>query len=161
MKHPFRQVTRSKQALPPEEIDKVLSTALRGVLAVNGENGYPYALPINFYYDASLRTIYFHSGKAGYKLDCLEKADKACFTASDDGERKEGEWWLTIKSVIAFGKVRQITDKATIEEVSRRLSFKFTQDASYIDAEIEKYLPATLLLAFEIEYITGKVVKEK
>ena len=157
----FREVSRHKQALTREQCTSVLQKALRGVLAVNGEDGYPYALPINFYYDDKSATVYFHSGKVGYKVECLERADKACFTASSDGERHSGEWWLTIQSVIAFGKVRQITDKATIEEVSRRLSFKFTQDASYIDAEIEKYLPATLLLAFEIEYITGKVVKEK
>ena len=92
----FRKLTRIKQALPLSECKDVLKTALRGTLAVNGEDGYPYALPLNHYYDENTETIYFHSGKAGYKVDCIDRSDKACFTVIDDGERREGEWWLTV-----------------------------------------------------------------
>ena len=161
MQKSFRQVTRQKQILPETECDEVLEQALRGVLAVNGDDGYPYALPINFYYDKDARTIYFHSGKTGYKVECLTRSDKACFTASDEGVRREGEWWLTIRSVIAFGYVESVTDRAVIEEVSRRLSLRFTRDEGYIEEEIAKYIDATLLLAFHIEHLTGKVVREK
>ena len=47
----FRELTRKKQQLPAEECIDVLKAALRGVLAVNGDDGYPYAVPINHYYD--------------------------------------------------------------------------------------------------------------
>ena len=157
----FRELTRSKQKLSEEECLRVLEKALRGTLALNGEKGYPYALPINFYYDPARAKIYFHSGKAGYKIDCLSRSAKACFTASDEGTRKEGEWWLTIKSVIIFGKIEKIDDPKEIEEISRKLSHKFTQDEEYIDREIEKYAPATLLLALSVENICGKSVREK
>ncbi len=157
----FREVLRKKQVLTKEEIDGVLSTALRGVLAVNGEDGFPYALPINFYYDKAAAKIYFHSGKVGYKVDCLKNSSKACFTTQDQGSRGEGEWWLTIKSVIAFGEVAEVTDKKEVERISRALSYKFTTDGEYIKKEIEKYLDATLLLSFTIRHLTGKIVKEK
>ena len=157
----FRSLTRIKQKLSREECDEVLNTALRGTLAVNGDEGYPYALPINFYYSAERGKIYFHSGKAGYKVDCLERSPKACFTASDDGTRKEGEWWLTIKSVVIFGKIEKIGDPKEIEDISRKLSHKFTQDEEYIAREIEKYAPDTLLLALTIEDLCGKSVREK
>ena len=157
----FRQLSRVKQKLTQSECEEVLEKALRGVLALNGDDGYPYALPVNFYYDKALRKIYFHSGKKGYKIDCIDRSSKASFTVSDDGIRKEGEWWLTIKSVVIFGKIGKIDDPKEIEAISRKLSYKFTQDEEYINREIEKYAPATLLLALTIEDICGKSVREK
>ena len=161
MEKPFREITRKKQILTAEQCDEVLDSALRGVLAVNGEDHYPYALPINFYYDKEARTIYFHSGKTGHKVECLTRSDKACFTAYTDGVRNSGEWWLTIRSVIAFGYIESVTDPATIADISKKLSLRFTHDETYIQEEIDKYLASTLLLAFRIEHLTGKVVREK
>ena len=157
----FRELTRIKQKLPLSECKEVLRTTLRGTLAVNGDEGYPYALPINHYYDKATHTLFFHSGKAGYKIDCITRSGKACFTVTDEGERRENEWWLTFRSVIAFGKITAVQDAQTIERISRALSHKFTQDEGYIDHEIEKYAPATLLLALEIEDVKGKIVREK
>ena len=157
----FKEVARVKQRLTREECDEVLEKALRGVLAVNGDDEYPYALPIDFYYDASSQKIFFHSGKAGYKLDCIRRSDKASFAVTDDGERKAGVWWLTIKSVIAFGEIEEISDKQMIRDVSTKLSLKFTKDQAYIDKEITDYLDATLLLALNIRHLTGKCVREK
>ena len=73
----------------------------------------------------------------------------------------DGEWWLTIKSVVIFGRIRRIEDPETIERISRALSHKFTQDEEYIDREIDRYAPATLLLALQIEDTQGKIVREK
>ena len=46
------------------EIDHITTEALlqsnrRGVLAMNGDNGYPYAIPINYFYDCDKKKIYF------------------------------------------------------------------------------------------------------
>lgn len=46
----FRPMRRFKQALPEEECRKVLEAEKRGTLALAGDEGYPYALPINYYY---------------------------------------------------------------------------------------------------------------
>ena len=113
------------------------------------------------YYDQTSDKLYFHSGKTGYKIDCIRHSQKVCFTASDDGVRLDGEWWLTIRSVIAFGKIEIIEDRKTIERISRLLSEKFTSDKDYVDREIEKYASATTLLALSVEHLTGKVVREK
>ena len=157
----FRKLTRIKQQLSHAECAGVLKTALRGTLALNGDDGYPYAVTLNHYYDEESDTVYFHSGKAGYKLDCIDRSDKACFTVTDDGQHHDGEWWLTIKSVVIFGRIRRIEDPETIARISRALSHKFTQDEEYIDREIDRYAPATLLLALQIEDTQGKIVREK
>ncbi|HCU56507.1 MAG TPA: 5-nitroimidazole antibiotic resistance protein [Clostridiales bacterium] len=157
----FRKLTRFKQALSSDECYSLLESTLRGVLAFNGEDGYPYAQPINHFYDRESNTVFFHGGKIGYKADCIARSDKVCFTAMNDGERMEGEWWLTFKSVIVFGRIEKITDQESIRKITRRLCYKFTKDENYIEEEIQKYAPATLLLALHVEDIQGKKVREK
>ena len=59
----FRELTRKKQKLSTTECKEILKQEVRGVLAVNGDDGYPYALPINFYFDEENNKIYFHRSK--------------------------------------------------------------------------------------------------
>ena len=157
----FRELTRKKQQLPAEECIDVLKTALRGVLAVNGDDGYPYAVPINHYYDEEEGLIYFHGGKYGHKVDALRRDAKVSFAVFDDGRRNEGEWFLTFRSVIVFGTAEEVTCHDKAMEVSRKLSYKFTQDDAYIDNEILQSGPGTLCFAIRPENITGKLVRER
>ena len=80
----FRPVRKSKNALGEEVTKEILRSARRGVLAVNGDGGYPYAIPINYLYDEEAGKIYFHGAKAGHKADSINKCDKVCFTAYGD-----------------------------------------------------------------------------
>ncbi len=55
------------------EIDHSAAEALlqsnrRGIIAMNGVEGYPYAIPINYFYDCDNKKIYFHGAKAGNKV---------------------------------------------------------------------------------------------
>lgn len=45
----FRPMRRFKQALSAEECLEVLKEEKRGTLALAGDEGYPYALPINYF----------------------------------------------------------------------------------------------------------------
>ena len=44
--------------LSQDECKAILLSEVRGVLAVNGDDGYPYALPMNFYYDEEKGKIF-------------------------------------------------------------------------------------------------------
>ena len=55
----FRKMRRNQQEVSQQECIAVLKTEKRGVLAVLGDNNYPYAVPINFYYDEQENKIYF------------------------------------------------------------------------------------------------------
>ena len=156
----FRPMLRQKQSLDREECLLLLTTQKRGVLAVQGDDGYPYALPINHYYCPEDGKIYFHSGKKGHKVDALRKDQKVSFCVYDEGFKKPGSWALNIKSVIVFGRVEFIEDRNTIYEMARRLSRKFTDDEAYIDREIERSGPGTLMFALVPEHISGKLVNE-
>ena len=155
----FRKLLRSRQQLSEEECFEILKQQKRGVLSVNGDEGYPYGMPMNHYYEDGY--LYFHGGRMGHKIDALRNDPKASYCVYDEGYRNEDEWYLNIRSVIIFGKVEFIEDEEKVKEISRKLSYKFTADDTYIEEEITKSLKNTLMFALKIEHISGKIVKEK
>jgi len=157
----FRNITRIKQVISKDECIEILKKQLRGVLSVNGEDGYPYGLPINHFYNDEDGYLYFHSGKIGYKVEMMRQNDKASFCVMDEGFLKEGDWALNIRSVIAFGRIEFIDDQNVIERICRNLCHKFTDDEKYIQDEIDRSLKNTLMFRMKIEHLTGKVVNEK
>ena len=156
----FRKMVRFKQQIGEEECLCILKEEKRGVLSVLGDGGYPYGMPINHYYCEEDGKIYFHGGMQGHKIDALRRCDKASFCVYDEGYREEGDWALHIKSVIVFGRVEFIEDRETIYRLSAELSRKFTQDEAYIQGELDRSGPRTLMFALVPEHMTGKLVKE-
>ena len=157
----FREIGRIKQKLSTDECIFILENEKRGVLAVNGDDGYPYALPMNHFYCPDDGKIYFHSAAHGHKIDAILRDGKVSYCVYDGGYRNDGEWYLNIRSVIVFGHVEIIEDREKIYEISRKLSYKFTSDSGYIEREIEKSGPKTFMFAIVPEHISGKTVKEK
>ena len=157
----FRSLTRKNQEIDEEECIELLKNTKRGVLSVLGDEGYPYGSPINHYYNEEDGKIYFHGGMNGHKVDAMKRCDKVSFCVMDDGARLNDDWFLTFRSVIVFGKMELIEDMETIREVSTKLSYKFTDDTGYIEDEIRRSGPRTLMYALNIENICGKVVKER
>ena len=156
----FRDIVRKKQSLSAEQIVEILKNEKRGVLSVHGDNGYPYGLPINYWYNEDNGYLYFHSGKKGHKVDAISSNNKVSFCVYDSGYKKDGEWALNISSVIVFGRIYPVEDFAQSMEICRRLSFKYTHDREYIEAEIQNYGAATLCYELRPEHITGKIVNE-
>ena len=156
----FRELVRKKQQLSTEESIALLQSAPRGVLSLLGDDGYPYGLPIDHWYNAADGCLYFHSGPTGHKVDALRRNPKASFCVMDEGHRKDGDWALHIRSVIVFGKVEFVEDHAAAIELTRQLSNKYTADAAYIQEEIDKYGHEVLVFKLIPEHITGKITKE-
>lgn len=156
----FRDLTRKKNEMPFEECIALLKNEKRGVLSVNGDEGYPYGMPMNHFYDAESGNIWFHCGKAGHRLDSLLKDPKVSFCVFDKGEKTEGDWALHVKSVVVFGKIEIVDDLETVSKIAAKLSLKFTDDKEYIASEIEKFGKETLLLKLVPEDIKGKHVTE-
>jgi len=156
----FREMLRKGQQLTEEECIRILKEEPRGVLSVLGDDGYPYGMPVNHYYCEEDGKIYFHSGKAGHKIDAMKRYDKVSFCVYDKGFRKDGSWALNIRSVIVFGKVQFIEEKDTIYRIAAELSRKFTDDEEYIRQEIASAGHRTMLLRLTPEHSCGKRVKE-
>ena len=56
---PFRAMRRIRQQLQDEESVGILQRATAGTLALLGDNGYPYAVPLSYVYVEG--RLYFHS----------------------------------------------------------------------------------------------------
>ena len=156
----FRELTKKKQSLSKEKIVEILRTEKRGVMSVLGDDGYPYGVPINYWYNEENGKLYFHSGKTGHKVDAITENEKVSFCVYDSGYRNEGEWALNISSVIVFGRVSVVEDFEQAMEICRSLSLKYTPDTIYIEEEIKKYGKATLCYELCPEHMTGKLVNE-
>ena len=156
----FRELTRINKKLTQEECIHILENETRGVLSVNGDDGYPYGMPMNHFYNADDGCIYFHCGKAGHRLDALNKDAKVSFCVYEKGEKEDGDWAFNVRSVIVFGKVEIVCEMDEIVDITSKLSLKFTQDAEYIQKEINAYASSTVLLKLVPEHICGKKVKE-
>lgn len=155
----FRKMRRFKQQLSQEECVSVLEHEPRGVLAVHGEDGYPYALPLDFIYMDG--RIYFHSAKTGHKLDALAADDRVSFCVMDEGFRREGEWALNIKSVILFGRIKKIDDPGETERIARLLGLKYFPTPESVEEMIKKAGARVQVLELSIDHMTGKLVKEE
>ena len=156
----FRNMRRYKQQIPEEECIALLKNEKRGVLSVIGDDGYPYGIPLNHYYDEADGMLYFHGAKEGHKLDAIKACDKVCYTVFDKGYRRDGEWALNVKSVVVFGRMSLVTDEAKAAEICTALCRKFTDDEEYLKYELQHSLPRVQCLQLTPEHISGKLVNE-
>lgn len=156
----FREIARKKQALPMDKIIEILDAEKRGVLSVLGDDGYPYGMPMNYWYNKENGYLYFHSGKKGHKVEALAANNKVSFCVYDSGYKNEGEWALNISSVIVFGRVHVVENHEDAMRICKEMSLKYTPDLAYIEAEIQKYGAATLCYELRPEHMTGKIVNE-
>ena len=155
----FRPMRRYKQQLTEEECIEILQKTPRGVLAVLGDNGYPYTVPLNFVYDD--HRLYFHCAKEGHKLDAIRACDKVSFCVLSEGVKEPTSWWFHFKSVVCFGKVHIIDDPVTKDVKLRLLGAKYFPESYDIDADMAQSAPNAVVLELEIEHFSGKHVREK
>lgn len=110
----FREMRRKRQLLSKEDTQKVLYQGTSGVLAVSGDDDYPYAVPLSYVYDG--HKIYFHSAKAGHKLDSIVKNPKASFCVIDKDQIVPDEYTTYFRSVIVLERFAFFTMKQKKEK---------------------------------------------
>ena len=96
----FRKMRRSPQALSHEESVELLKTETRGVMSVQGDDGYPYGFPINHYYDEETNRLYFHGANFGHRIDAVKRDPKVSYCVYGGEYQNEGDWAKYVKSVI-------------------------------------------------------------
>lgn len=151
----FRKMKDVGVPLSREETIQIFETQKHGTLAVNGDNGYPYAVPISFVY--SNDTIIFHSSITGHKLDAIKNDAKASFCVIDQDNIVPGEFNTLYRSAIAFGKARILENDGEKREALRQVLKKYSSDfmksgEKYIDAELNN----VAVIIIDIEHMTGK-----
>lgn len=161
----FREMRRKKQVLSQKEVEGILHKGTSGVLALLGDNDYPYAVPISYVYDNG--KVYFHSAKSGHKIDAIQKAAKASFCVIDEDLVVPEEYTTYFRSVIAFGRIQIIENDSEKRAAIEKLAIKYAPEdtaASRDDAISREWKPLCML-EMTIDHVTGKeaieLVKEK
>ena len=158
----FRPLRRKHNAIDEAAARELLAIERRGVLAVNGDDGYPYAVPVNYFYDADAGKIYLHGSKKGHKVDAIAGSDKVCFTVYGNERPVAGEEWApTVQSVVAFGRCKLIDEPEEAAAKVRKLAGKYYPSAELVEEEISHSLKAMYLYEIDIEHLSGKQVQEK
>ena len=161
----FREMRRKKQALSQQEIVDILYTGTSGVLALLGDNDYPYAVPISYVYDDG--KIYFHSAKSGHKIDAIRRTAKASLCVIDKDFIVPEEYTTYFRSVIAFGRIRVIEDESEKRIAIEKLAIKYAPEDTNDNREnaIRREWKPLCMLEMTIDHVTGKeaieLVKEK
>ncbi len=151
----FRDMRRKKQQLSKEESEEILRRGTSGVLALAGDEGFPYAVPLSYVYERG--KIYFHSAVSGHKIDAVRKSEKASFCVIGQDHVLPEKFTTRYKSVIAFGTVRILEDGQEIRKAVERLSDKYSPgEREARDREIEKDWERLCMIEFSITHLTGK-----
>ena len=151
----FREMRRKRQQLSDEESISILKNATAGTLALLGDNGYPYAVPISYVYHEG--KLYFHSAKAGHKVDDIRNCDKASFCVIDKDDVQQEKYTTFFRSVIAFGRIHIIEDEQEKLETVRMFGNRYNpNDDESLQKEIESGFSRMLMILFDIEHLTGK-----
>lgn len=157
----FRPIRRTKREISTELAKELLLSSRRGVLAVNGDDGYPYAVPINYLYDEDAAKIYFHGARAGHKYDSIKACDKVCFTVYGNESVKKEVWAPYLQSVVVFGRCHLINDEAKAMSLVKKLAMKYYPEEAVADEEIAASGKAVQMFEIEIEHLSGKEIQEK
>lgn len=155
----FRPMRRKRQQLSNEESIGLLQKATAGTLALLGDGGYPYAVPLSYVYADG--HLYFHSALSGHKIDAIRNCAKASFCVIAQDQVKPQEYTTYFRSVIAFGNIHIVEDPEEKLSIARLLGNRYNphQDEA-LQRELEHGLSRMLALRFDIEHLTGKAAIE-
>ena len=157
----FRPIRKKKNDIGVEAAEQLLLHCRRGVLAMNGVEGYPYAVPVNFYFDQESYKIYFHGAKAGHKIEALRACDKVCFTVYGNETIKEEAWAPFMQSAVVFGRCRLLENGPEAMARLKQFAMKYYPEEQLADEEIAHAGKAAQMFEIEIEHLSGKEVQER
>ena len=150
----FREMRRKRQQLSAEESIAILERMTNGVLALHGDEGYPYAVPVSYVYADG--KIYFHSAMKGHKVDAIMRNGRVSFCVVERDDVCPGEFTTYFRSVVLFGKTRILTEEAEKLAALSLLADKYSPGEPGKDAEIAKGFNHLLMVEIAVEHITGK-----
>lgn len=154
----FREMRRFNQLLSKEETEAVMARCSNGVMACMGDDGYPYAVPLNYVYHNGI--IYFHSAKEGHKVDAINNTPKVSFAVIDKDTIVSEKYTSYFRSAIAFGKAR-IVEGPERQEAFRALVDKYSGDRPEDEKQNEiNRCSRAYIIAIDVEHMTGKEAKE-
>lgn len=146
---------RKGNSISEEAIVEILKNGTNGVLAVHGDDGYPYAVPLSYAYDDG--KLYFHGAVEGHKLDSIKGNEKVSFCVVGADNIIPEDFNTLFASVIVFGKAKILEDQVGKQETLEKIVYKYSQDFQESGrAYISKEWKNCVAIELTIEHMTGK-----
>lgn len=144
---------RFRQELSEIESLEILVHGKVAVMALAGDNDYPYAVPLNYVYDDGY--IYFHSALQGHKVDALKRNPKCSLCVIEKDDVIPEKFTSYFRSVIAFGKAEFLMSEEEKIRALQLLCNKYSPGLDPTD-EIKKSIKSVLIIRMKLERISGK-----
>ena len=146
---------RKKQLLSTEETEKILRNTTSGILAVSGDDGYPYAVPLSYAYEDG--KIYFLCAKEGHKIDNIRRDEKVSFCVVDKDQVVPEKFTTFYRSAIAFGRARIVSEDVVKRHALELLVKKYSPGFEKAGAEeIKKDFETVCVVEIAVDYLSGK-----
>ena len=142
----FREMKHANQQLSNEEAIAILQRGKSGVLALHGDNGYPYAVPISYVY---------HEGKI-ILHGALARDNHVSFCVVDLNDIVPQEFTTYFRSAMVFGTVRTVTDPAEKQAALEAVGHKYSPNQNDLLPYIGKHFDYVKVMVLEIDHLTAK-----
>lgn len=152
----FREMRlKEDNQLPQEQALEILEKSVYGVLGLEGDDNYPYTMPINYAFEDN--KIYLHGAPEGHKVDAAKRNEKVSFCVVSKADIVPEAYNCLFLSTVAFGKIRIIEDaqekQKAMELIINKYSKGFEEGGkAYMKASWDE----VLTFVIELEHITGK-----
>ena len=127
---------------------------------MESEGGYPYCTPLLYIWMDGEIFVHTTSAKSHFRAN-VEREQRVCFETDEPDEvfdygRFECDSGLAYKSVIAFGKIRIIDDRAAKQRFCEALMAKYGKQDTTRPKGFFPRIDAITVYAISIERMTGK-----
>ncbi|MCI6819914.1 MAG: pyridoxamine 5'-phosphate oxidase family protein [Clostridiales bacterium] len=151
----FREMRLKDQQLDAAEANEIMNRCTNGVLSINGDNGYPYGVPVSYAYADG--RIYFHCAREGYKVDLLKKDPHVSFTVVAQDDIIPEDFNTLYISAIAFGRARLVDDPEEMRKIHGYIIDKYSKGheesgGRYLDSSISEIY----MVEITVDHITAK-----
>lgn len=150
-----RKMVMKKRMMEPERLEQFLGEHRVAALAVNGDEGWPYVVPVHYLYWKG--SVYFHSAKMGYKMDAIQRDDRVCLTIIGDNRVVKEQFTATFESAVIEGRAQLVEDDAERLEVLRAMIENWCGEFDAAgQAMIDRTIGRTAVVRIQVEKKTGK-----
>ena len=150
----FREMRRSRQKLGEQECLRILEQGSFGVLAVLGDEGYPYAVPLSYVYRDG--KIYFHCAREGHKLDAIRNCSRVSFCVVGQDEVHPEAYTTYFRSAVAFGKAKILEEEEKKKAILLLAEKYCPEERDGWEEAIRREWKPLCVVEITVEHLTGK-----
>jgi len=125
-------------------------------LAANGEDGFPYNLPLSTVRIGS--ALFFHTARKGTLGALLQEDSRVCVTCVTWAERNAEHTTMYFRSAMAFGRVSQVLEREEIKSVMTEFFNKYLppSDRDRFPRYAERAAEVASVWRVDVERVYGK-----